>query len=310
MGGWPRSSRSRRRGFTSLTAADANSVGGERKLIEAPPEFTIREMTDARVGVVVEKISGLRGRLEREKRSVALRDSWARALNALYDESQLPIVSGVQTLPLVCAGADGSISIRKTSGIDRASGVMFIIDPEIAAALPDPETITSKDAERAYDQLINGWFGEVAASDDNKAVLVSIPLTVVQRLLLRAARPGYLITAPVAGAGKTTLAHMISEALFGRSAAAAAWSSNPETRKTALFSYLLAGTPFLLWDNIARETALNCDHVNASLTSPTFSDRVFHTQTTREAAATTIQVSPATASSPAATCDRGCSRPP
>jgi hypothetical protein len=278
-------------GLHLLTAASANSVGGERKPTEAPPEFTIREMTDARAGVVVEKHIRLEATLgDGKKRSVALRDSWAKALNSLHDESQLPIVSGIQTLPLVCAGADGSISIRRTSGIDRASGVMFIIDPEIAAALPDPETITSKDAERAYDQLINVWFGEVAASDDNKAVLVSIPLTVMQRLLLRTARPGYLITAAVAGAGKTTLAHMISEALFGRAAAAAAWSSNPEARKTALFSYLLAGTPFLLWDNIARETALNCDHVNLSLTSPTFSDRVFHTQTTREAAATTIQV--------------------
>ena len=277
-------------GLHLLTAANANSVGGERKLIEAPPEFTIREMTDARAGVVVERHIRLEATLgDGKKRSVALRDSWAKALNALHDESRLPIVSGIQTLPLVCAGADGSISIRKTSGIDRASGVMFIIDPEIAAALPDPETITSKDAEQAYDRLVNGWFSEVAASDDNKAVLVSIPLTVVQRLLLRAARPGYLITAPVAGAGKTTVAHMISEALFGR-AAAAAWSSNPETRRTALFSYLLAVTPLLLWDNIARETALNCDFVNAALTSPTISDRMYHTQTTREAAATTIQV--------------------
>ena len=278
-------------GLHLLTAAGANSAGGERKLIEAPPEFTIREMTDARAGVVVEKHIRLEATLgDGKKRSVALRDSWAKALNALHDESQLPIVSGIQTLPLVCAGADGSISIRKTSGIDRASGVMFIIDPEIAAALPDPETIISRDAEQAYDRLVNGWFGEVAASDDNKAVLVSIPLTVMQRLLLRAARPGYLITAAVAGAGKTTLAHMISEALFGRAAAAAAWSSNPETRRTALFSYLLAVTPLLLWDNIARETALNCDYVNAALTSPTFSDRMYHTQTTREAAATTIQV--------------------
>ena len=278
-------------GLHLLTAADANSVGGERKLTEAPPEFTIREMTDARAGVVVEKHIRLEATLgDGKKRSVALRDSWARALNALHDESQLPIVSGIQTLPLVCAGADGLISIRKTSGIDRASGVMFIIEPEIAAALPNPETITSKDAERAYDRLVNVWFGEVAASDDNKAVLVSIPLTVMQRLLLRAARPGYLITAAVAGAGKTTLAHMISEALFGRAAAAAAWSSNPETRRTALFSYLLAVTPLLLWDNIARETALNCDYVNAALTSPTISDRMYHTQTTREAAATTIQV--------------------
>jgi hypothetical protein len=277
-------------GLHLLTAADANSVGGERKLIEAPPEFTIREMTDARVGVVVEKYIRLERMTKNGRQSVALPDSCVGAINALHDESRLPIVSGIQTLPLVCAGADGLISIRKTSGIDRASGVMFIIEPEIAVALPNPETITSKDAERAYDRLVNVWFGEVAASDDNKAVLVSIPLTVMQRLLLRAARPGYLITAAVAGAGKTTLAHMISEALFGRAAAAAAWSSNPETRRTALFSYLLAVTPLLLWDNIARETALNCDYVNAALTSPTISDRMYHTQTTREAAATTIQV--------------------
>ena len=216
-------------------------------------------------------------------------NSWAKALNALHDESQLPIVSGIQTLPLVYAGADGSISIRKTSGIDRASGVMFIIDPEIAAALPDPETITSKDAERAYDWLVNGWFDEVAASDDNKAVLVSLPLTVMQRHLLRKARPAFLITAPVAGAGKTTVIHMSSEALFGRQATAAAWSGNAETRRTALFSYLRAGTPLLFWDNIARETALNCDHVNAALTSPTVSDRLFHTQTPGNAPATTIQ---------------------
>jgi hypothetical protein len=221
---------------------------------------------------------------------VALRDSCARALNALYDESQLPIVSGIQTLPLVYHGADGSITIRKTSGIDRASGVVFVVDPEIAAALPDPETVTSKDAEGAYDRLTNDWFGEVAASDDNKAVLVSIPLTVILRHLLLDARPAYLITASVAGAGKTTVIHMNSEVLFGRPAAAAAWSGNAETRKTSLFSYLLAGTPLLFWDNIGRETALNCDYVNASLTSPTFKDRMFHTQTVREAAATTIQV--------------------
>ena len=300
-------------GLHLLTAADANSVGGERKLIEAPPEFTIREMTDARVGVVVEKYIRLEATLgDGKKRSVALRDSWARALNALHDESQLPIVSGIQTLPLVCAGADGSISIRKTSGIDRASGVMFIIDPEIAAALPDPETITSKDAERAYDRLVNGWFGEVAASDDNKAVLVSIPLTVMQRLLLRDARPAYLITAPVAGAGKTTLAHMISEALFGRPAAAAAWSSNAgDAADGVVFLSPRRDAAPVVGQHRARDGAELRPRQRSALTSPTFSDRLFHTQTTREAAATTIQVFTGNSIiGEAATCDRGCSRPP
>jgi hypothetical protein len=67
-------------------------------------------------------------------------------------------------------------------------------------------------------------------------------------------------------------------------------AGNPETRKTALFSYLLAGVPFLLWDNIPRVTSLDCDHINAALTSAIVSDRLFHTQTVRDAAATTIQV--------------------
>ena len=276
-------------GLHLLTAADANSLGGERKPIEAPPEYTIREMANERVGVVVEKYIRLEETTRNGTRSVALRNSLARAVNALFDESQLPIISGIQTLPLVCVEANGSISIRKTSGIDGASGVMFIIDPDIAAALPDPETITSRDAERSYGRLVNVWFDEVAASDDNKAVLVSIPLTVIERHLLLPARPAFLLTAPVAGAGKTTNCHMISEALFGRSAAAAAWSGNAETRRTALFSYLLAGTPFLLWDNIGRETAINCDHVNASLTSPAVSDRMFHTLTVRHASSVTIQ---------------------
>jgi hypothetical protein len=99
-------------GLHLLTAADVNSVDGERKPIEAPPELTIREMVNERVGVVVEKYI----RLEDGKRSVALRDPCVRALNALHDESQLPIVSGIQTLPLVCVLSDGSISIRIQAG--------------------------------------------------------------------------------------------------------------------------------------------------------------------------------------------------
>jgi hypothetical protein len=275
-----------RPGLHLLTSADANYVGGARKPIEAPPEFSLREMANERIGVVVEKHI----RLDAKGRSVALNDACVRALNALHDESQLPMVSGIQTLPLVTASEDWSISIRKTNGIDRASGVMFIIDPEIAAALPDPATITAKDAEASYDRLINDWFGEVAAPPDNKAVLVTIPLTVIERHLLLDARPAYLISAAASGAGKTTVIHMNSEALFGRPAAAAAWSSNAETRRTALFSYLLGGTPLLSWDNIQRETALNGNYVNAALTSPTVTDRLFHTQKKGEAAATTIQV--------------------
>ena len=82
---------------------------------------------------------------------------------------------------------------------------------------------------------------------------------------------------------------MIATAVFGRLAAAAAWSTSSEERRKALFAHFLGGAPFIVWDNIGRETSLDCDYVNMSLTSSEFTDRRLSTQTLGIAPATAIQ---------------------
>ena len=51
-------------------------------------------------------------------------------------------------------------------------------------------------------------------------------------------RPAFFITAGQRGGGKTTTIHMISMAVLGMPAAAAAWSPSEEERRKALLAYL------------------------------------------------------------------------
>jgi hypothetical protein len=276
-------------GLHLLTAEDANATEGDRKPGEAPPEPIIRELNGAAVAMLVEDCIRFRVRTKIGARYVALSESFLEGLNALHGESKIPTLAGVQTLPLVIVRRNGSVIVRKKIGLDRSSGVVFRIDPKILAAIPDPAEVTFADAKAAYDRLVNGWLVDVDTTPEGKAVLVAIALSIIERLLLENDRPAFLVTATIAGTGKTTVLHMIASALFGRLAAGAAWSTSSEERRKALFSYFLAGVPFILWDNIPRETSLDCDYVNMSLTSSEFTDRRLSTQTLGVAPATAIQ---------------------
>ena len=84
-------------------------------------------------------------------------------------------------------------------------------------------------------------------------------------------RPGFFVTAPLAGSGKTTVLSMVSTAVLGRAAAATGWSLSEEERQKALFSYLVGGVPLLVWDNIQNGTDVSSEAVDRSLTAETFS---------------------------------------
>jgi hypothetical protein len=66
---------------------------------------------------------------------------------------------------------------------------------------------------------------------------------------------------------------MISMAVLGYRAAAGAWSPNAEERRKALFSYLLEGVPFLVWDNLPRGLMVSCPSIEKALTAETYTDR-------------------------------------
>ena len=116
-----------------------------------------------------------------------------------------------------------------------------------------------------------------------------LALTLIERPLLPE-RPAWFVTAGQRGGGKTTLVNMITLAAFGRRAAAASWSDNPEERKKALFSYLRQGVAGLVWDNIARGSTISCPHIEAALTAPEISDRVLGVSKVETAPAVTVQI--------------------
>ena len=68
-----------------------------------------------------------------------------------------------------------------------------------------------------------------------------LAMTLIERPLLPE-RPAYFVTAGQRGGGKTTLINMITLAVLGRrAAAAAAWSWNDEERRKSLFAHLRQG---------------------------------------------------------------------
>ena len=67
---------------------------------------------------------------------------------------------------------------------------------------------------------------------------------------------------------------MISHAVLGVHAPAAAWSNNQEERRKALFAYFCEGMPFLVWDNIPGGTAISCPSIEKALTSHEYTDRI------------------------------------
>src|SRR4051812_2914689 len=103
-------------------------------------------------------------------------------------------------------------------------------------------------------------------------------------------RPAFFITAGQRGGGKTTTLHLISTAVLGTRAAAAAWSSSEEERRKALFAYLGAGLPLLVWDNVPLGAAVGCPSIEKALTAETYSDRVLGESRTLNVPAYTVQV--------------------
>jgi hypothetical protein len=79
----------------------------------------------------------------------------------------------------------------------------------------------------------------------------------IERTLLDQ-RPAFFVTAGRRGGGKTNKLVMLIKAVTGIWPAAAAWSSNEEERRKALLSYFLYSVPYILWDNIAKDTQIGC----------------------------------------------------
>ena len=67
-----------------------------------------------------------------------------------------------------------------------------------------------------------------------------------------------------------------------------AWMLNVEERRKSLLAILSAGMPAVVWDNVPRGTAINCQYIEAASTTEVYQDRILGVTEDRFAPAYTI----------------------
>jgi hypothetical protein len=221
--------------------------------------------------------------VNREGWSVHLAYPFVRHYQRRPNDDALPFMVAVANLPIV--SADGQLIV--TSGLDRERGIVFNVDPALMEFLPDRKTCDSCAVGEAMRFLLKDWIADVATDITGKCTLIALALTLIERSLLDK-RPVFWVIAGLRGSGKTTALQMILTAVTGVEASAAAWSPNEEERRKALHSYLMAGVPYILWDNIPRGAQISCPHIERSCTTAWYDDRKLGVSETVRTAAATI----------------------
>lgn len=216
------------------------------------------------------------------ERNVALDMQWVKhVLN--YRDSKMPVCTAICTAPIVLR--DGTL--LATHGLDRKRGILFILQPELLAVLPQPAGCGDDAVREAIRFLMDEWLVDVRGESlAAKYVAIAAALSIVERTILPE-RPAFFVTAGKRGGGKTTLLNMIVTAVTGHVMPAAEWSSNADERRKALLAYLREGTPVVCWDNIVKGSLISCPHIEKSLTNLLYTGRVLTTSDTATVPATT-----------------------
>ena len=186
-----------------------------------------------------------------------------------YRNSTLPRVHAIVTVPLVLPNR----KLLGSTGLDRDRHLVFVIDPALMQVLPNPDDCNDAAVDEAMRFLVCDWLCDVAASFASKCVLISLALSIIERVLLPE-RPAFFITSGKRGGGKTTVLSMLILAVTGKRPPASAWSSNDDERRKAMLAHLADGLPALVWDNIPLGVAVSCPTLEKVLTSDTYTDRV------------------------------------
>ena len=193
-----------------------------------------------------------------------------RDLNALMSEmASLPIPKLAVVSKGPFARSDGSAV--DVPGYDVATEVLYLSSSESPPRVR--QTIGIAQAEEALLALMEPFSAFPFKSDLDRGVFLAALLSSVTRLSLPIA-PAYLITAPTAGSGKTTLAEAIGALQTGSRIAAAMLPEHEEEIRKQVFAALREGSTFLLYDNIERGSHLKSPAIATLLTGPFVGQRI------------------------------------
>jgi hypothetical protein len=264
-------------------AANGEAEGDDTKL-PPPDQHLLTVLDEVDTARLIEKYIEYYVESEHGERSVHLPSVFVPpVMKGLPDD--LPVVDAVATLPLVMPNG----ALLAGPGLDRDHGILFKIDPGIQRLMPRPRECDSDRVTEAMRFLTEEWLCDVATNYAGKCILIAAAMTIIERTLFPE-RPDFYVTAGRRGGGKTTALTMLIMAVMGARPSAAAWTSNDEERKKALFSYLMDGVAYILWDNIQRGTLIDCQHIQKASTSDSVTDRILGVSKTASASSAAIQL--------------------
>lgn len=186
----------------------------------------------------------------------------AEAYRSRVGSWQLPPLAGTISAPIM--RPDGSVLCR--AGYDAETGLYLTEDWPGLGGSP-----CRGDAMAALGVLLKPFSQFPFVSKEDKSVLVSAILTVLQRRLLQSA-PLFGFSAPTPRTGKSLLAEAVAIIANGRPAPAMAVSSDREETRKAVVAALREGYGIVNLDNI--EYPLGSADLSRALTQPEYQDRL------------------------------------
>jgi putative DNA primase/helicase len=136
-------------------------------------------------------------------------------------------------------------SLLDSDGYDKRTGLVLVNTLEMP---PLPAAPSREDAEAAL-ELLTGLIDEFPFVDDtSRSVALSMIMTPVLRAAMEVA-PMHLVTAPLAGTGKSYLADIAAMIATGDRCAVKAAAPNPEETEKRLIGAALDGSPIIALDN-------------------------------------------------------------
>jgi hypothetical protein len=246
----------------AFTRSGANDEEDAKDRLPAPEQPLLMRLNDMQTAELIERHIEFTSM----GRAVHLGADFVRHFRQ-REHDGLPLVVGVATAPVVL----GDGRVLRSNGLDRERGIIFRIPDQLLSLLPND--VTDAAVGDAMKYLCDTWLCDVAADFAGKCILVADALTIIERSVLPE-RPVFFVTGGKRGSGKTTALMMLVVAATGVRPSAAAWSPSQEERRKALASYLLAGLPALVWDNIGRGLEISCPHIERACTTANYSDRL------------------------------------
>jgi hypothetical protein len=250
----------------AFSADDANAEHPEdnKNKLPAPDQYLLQTMNDLETAELIEQHIGF---INVKGRSVCLPISFVKHYRTRFDE-KLPTVAAIALAPIVLASGE----LLAPKGLDRTRGIVFEIPDQVRAIMPRPEDCTCAAVAEAMRYLCEEWLCDVLTDYQGKCIIIAAALTLIERSLLPD-RPAFWVTAGRRGGGKTTTLSMLFMAVTGNMPVASAWSTNEEERRKAINAQFMYGSPYILWDNIARGAQISCPHIEKSCTTAIHADR-------------------------------------